>query len=297
MGNAPKKIYMFTKDGDLVKIFDSLEACATHFKTDVTQIFNVVEQNSIFKKRFVLRPDNTFSVDRTGSIKSPVQKKKKSALPASSSGSVLETKVLEELNKTGKRTGITSLYETIKPSIPVSLFGALVNRMVTEGKIRKSGRYFRTNESVSRHGSTPSEPSQKEAAFPVVVSATKDSADLEKRMDALEREIKELRAHMMGGKPVENDDAAQGMSIGEVIQLKVRNAEKSAIEICRMLGMSRGNLDKIYKKDALATDVLAKFCLVLGYDFFTHVNPFLSKVDPQTGRPIAVNRRKIMMLA
>jgi len=38
--------------------------------------------------------------------------------------------------------------------------------------------------------------------------------------------------------------------------------------------MSRGNLDKIYHKDSVNTDLLAKFCLVLNHDFFAHVNPF-----------------------
>lgn len=39
--------------------------------------------------------------------------------------------------------------------------------------------------------------------------------------------------------------------------------------------MSRGNLDKIYKKDSINTDLLAKLCIILDHDFFQYINPFV----------------------
>ena len=62
--------------------------------------------------------------------------------------------------------------------------------------------------------------------------------------------------------------------LGEVIRQKIREDGRTAKVICEELGMSRGNLDKIYHKDSLNTDLLAKLSVVLNYDFFTHVNPY-----------------------
>ncbi|MFN8393871.1 MAG: hypothetical protein U0176_04285 [Bacteroidia bacterium] len=67
------------------------------------------------------------------------------------------------------------------------------------------------------------------------------------------------------------------ISLGEVIRRRIRDDERSAKEICDHLGMSRGNLDKIYKKDSLNTDLLAKLCVLLDFDFFDYVNPFKMK--------------------
>lgn len=64
------------------------------------------------------------------------------------------------------------------------------------------------------------------------------------------------------------------MSLGEIIRIKIRDDKRSAKVICEELGMSRGNLDKIYKKDSVATDLLARISTLLNYDFFKHVNPF-----------------------
>jgi DNA-binding Xre family transcriptional regulator len=64
------------------------------------------------------------------------------------------------------------------------------------------------------------------------------------------------------------------ISLGEVIRRKIRDDRRSAQEICNELGMSRGNLDKIYKKDSINTDLLAKLCVLLQFDFFEYVNPF-----------------------
>lgn len=67
-----------------------------------------------------------------------------------------------------------------------------------------------------------------------------------------------------------------GVALGKIIRQKVKEDGRTAKKICEELGMSRGNLDKIYNKESLNSDLLAKFCLVLGYDFFMHVNPFRS---------------------
>lgn len=78
------------------------------------------------------------------------------------------------------------------------------------------------------------------------------------------------------------------MLIGEIIRQKIREDGRTAKEICDAVDMSRGNLDKIYHKDSLATDLLAKFCEVLKYDFFVHVNPYKynsQNRDYSTGEP------------
>ena len=66
-----------------------------------------------------------------------------------------------------------------------------------------------------------------------------------------------------------------GISIGEIIRRAVRDDDRSAKNICDAVGMSRGNLDKIYKKDSINTDLLAKLCTTLNHDFFQYVNPFV----------------------
>jgi DNA-binding Xre family transcriptional regulator len=66
------------------------------------------------------------------------------------------------------------------------------------------------------------------------------------------------------------------MSLGEIIRRAVRDDNRSAKEICDAVGMSRGNLDKIYKKDSVNTDLLARICTVLDHDFFQYVNPFVT---------------------
>lgn len=73
------------------------------------------------------------------------------------------------------------------------------------------------------------------------------------------------------------------ISLGEVIRRRIRDDKRSAKEISDALGMSRGNLDKIYKKDSLNTDLVAKLCVLLQFDFFEYVNPFKMagvEVDP-----------------
>ena len=62
--------------------------------------------------------------------------------------------------------------------------------------------------------------------------------------------------------------------LGDYIRQKVREDGRTAQVISDELGMTRGNLDKIYHKDSLNTDQLAQFCGVLNYDFFRHINPF-----------------------
>jgi DNA-binding Xre family transcriptional regulator len=64
------------------------------------------------------------------------------------------------------------------------------------------------------------------------------------------------------------------LSLGEIIRRRIKEDPRTAREICSEVGMTRGNLDKIYKKDAVNTDLLAKLCIVLDYDFFQYVNPF-----------------------
>ncbi len=63
-------------------------------------------------------------------------------------------------------------------------------------------------------------------------------------------------------------------SLGEVIRLKIRDDKRSAKEICAELGMTRGNLDKIYKKDSINSDLLARISVLLDHDFFKYVNPY-----------------------
>ena len=62
--------------------------------------------------------------------------------------------------------------------------------------------------------------------------------------------------------------------LGEIIRQKIRADGRTAKVICEELGMSRGNLDKIYHKESINSDLLAKISISLGYDFFKHVNPF-----------------------
>jgi hypothetical protein len=64
------------------------------------------------------------------------------------------------------------------------------------------------------------------------------------------------------------------ITIGEVIRRRIRDDKRSAQEICDALGMSRGNLDKIYKKTSVNTDFLARLSTLLNFDFFDYVNPF-----------------------
>lgn len=63
--------------------------------------------------------------------------------------------------------------------------------------------------------------------------------------------------------------------LGEIIRRAIRDDNRGAKEICDSIGMSRGNLDKIYKKDSINTDLLAKLCTTLNHDFFQYVNPFV----------------------
>jgi transcriptional regulator with XRE-family HTH domain len=62
--------------------------------------------------------------------------------------------------------------------------------------------------------------------------------------------------------------------LGDIIRQKIREDGRTAQSIAQELGMSRGNLDKIYHKGSLNSDLLARLSLVLNYDFFRHVNPF-----------------------
>lgn len=73
--------------------------------------------------------------------------------------------------------------------------------------------------------------------------------------------------------------------LGEIIRQKIREDGRTAKVICAELGMSRGNLDKIYHKDSVNTDLLAKFSEVLKYDFFVHVNPFRQNELGRSGGP------------
>jgi DNA-binding Xre family transcriptional regulator len=66
------------------------------------------------------------------------------------------------------------------------------------------------------------------------------------------------------------------LSLGEIIRRAVRDDQRSAKDICDAVGMSRGNLDKIYKKDSINTDLLARLCTTLQHDFFQYVNPFVT---------------------
>jgi DNA-binding Xre family transcriptional regulator len=67
--------------------------------------------------------------------------------------------------------------------------------------------------------------------------------------------------------------------IGEIIRKVIRDDKRSAKEISIAVGMIRGNLDKIYKKNSINTELLARFCTTLRYDFFQHVNPFVTPTE------------------
>lgn len=69
-----------------------------------------------------------------------------------------------------------------------------------------------------------------------------------------------------------------------MIRQKIRADGRTAKVICEELGMSRGNLDKIYHKESINSDLLAKISMTLGYDFFKHVNPF-RKDELENGTP------------
>jgi transcriptional regulator with XRE-family HTH domain len=79
--------------------------------------------------------------------------------------------------------------------------------------------------------------------------------------------------------------------LGEIIRQKIREDGRTAQVIALELGMSRGNLDKIYHKESVNSDLLARLCISLNYDFFQHVNPFRSDefalsrgIHPAVGR-------------
>lgn len=76
------------------------------------------------------------------------------------------------------------------------------------------------------------------------------------------------------------------LNLGELIRQKIRSDGRTAKVICEELGMSRGNLDKIYHKESVNSDLLAKISLSLGYDFFKHVNPF-RKLELENDKPPA----------
>lgn len=82
------------------------------------------------------------------------------------------------------------------------------------------------------------------------------------------------------------------MTIGEIIRQKIREDGRTAKVICEEVGMSRGNLDKIYHKDSISTDLLAKFCDVLKYDFFQHVNP-MKTVGKRNGGMIVAEEEHV----
>lgn len=61
------------------------------------------------------------------------------------------------------------------------------------------------------------------------------------------------------------------MLIGEIIRQKIKEDRRTAKVICVELGMSRGNLDKIYHKAFLSTKLIKRFSKVLNYDFSVHL--------------------------
>ncbi len=63
-------------------------------------------------------------------------------------------------------------------------------------------------------------------------------------------------------------------SLGEIIRIKIREDKRSVKDICEELGMTRGNLDKIYRKESINSDLLARISTLLDFDFFKYVNPF-----------------------
>jgi hypothetical protein len=80
------------------------------------------------------------------------------------------------------------------------------------------------------------------------------------------------------------------VTIGEAIRRKVKEDSRTAIEISAQLGMVPGNLNKIYKKTSMESEVIARFCLVLDYDFFVHVNPFF-EAEAELQIPVDENVR------
>jgi transcriptional regulator with XRE-family HTH domain len=61
------------------------------------------------------------------------------------------------------------------------------------------------------------------------------------------------------------------MLIGEIIRQKIKEDRRTAKVICEELGMTRGNLDKIYHKAFLSTKLIKRFSKVLNYDFSVHL--------------------------
>jgi transcriptional regulator with XRE-family HTH domain len=61
------------------------------------------------------------------------------------------------------------------------------------------------------------------------------------------------------------------MLIGEIIRQKIKEDRRTAKSICEEVGMTRGNLDKIYHKAFISTKLLKRFSKVLNYDFSVHL--------------------------
>lgn len=83
----------------------------------------------------------------------------------------------------------------------------------------------------------------------------------------------------------------ENIPLGKVIQQKIREDKRTAKSISGELGMTPTNLSKIYSKTSLNTELLAKLSIVLEYDFFVHVNPYIMEgtdFDTKMGIPLEI---------
>lgn len=61
------------------------------------------------------------------------------------------------------------------------------------------------------------------------------------------------------------------MTIGEHIHARLKEIGMTKAEFGRRLFTSRQNVSLILKKESMDTQLLAKICKVLDYDFFEHI--------------------------
>lgn len=141
--SEPKKVYLFTKDGEFVKEFPSMGQCATYFRAQPSEVFKALESGNPFKKWYVLSSTSEFPrKDRAAVVAVKAVKKKKSKPAKIPSGTLLEKKILAEIRDANRAMNTVSLYDRINPSIPLSVFSRLVKQMIADEKITSKGKWL-----------------------------------------------------------------------------------------------------------------------------------------------------------
>jgi peptidoglycan hydrolase CwlO-like protein len=86
------------------------------------------------------------------------------------------------------------------------------------------------------------------------------------------------------------------ITIGEAIKKKVKEDPRTGKAIAASMGMQPGNLNRIYKKESLPSELIARFCVALQHDFFVYVNPFTAEeaeMEMSGNEPIQSSKAKL----